>query len=969
MEEGADVYNSINKPNLGWKGKWLKASKLWNKHDHTRFVVLSWKRTGSDILCELLYHHPAITMHNELFNITDIITYYQGALNVDEEEHRRWTVLARDLDPSKFLDQIWTGRYLDKTKIRANSKAIGFKAFPENWEDSCNEEFFAQSIMADPSVKKVILHREDELAVYVSMIQAALTDTRTRATYPKEFKVHVDAEKFQTFINNYRGTFQSMYKSRAANEDTFILSYEQLTSDETFDITILPLLWQFLGVNVDVQHKRFHEAVKQSGVRENLSEVISNYSHLEFCFRLTDVRLPTRHINQNFSKGHSSKWDSDDMDFLGTWSILLPMCSRKIIKTEQHAVNNADQVTSLNRLSELTPRSEHFVQNYPSEVCWERLERFARAFALTTTEEKRERTEFVVGIDIDDRVFSSNQALNRIRTILPSRVKFVTIKPELYGKVCRIWNLLGMNATNDFILLLGDDIELMDSDWQCKAEKKFAAIAERQRLPYGAACVAMNDITFPGFPTFPILHRWHIKHFGEILPEAFVNQGGDPYLFELYSRWNAVCFLMDARLRNTIGGDSDARYFKHDINWKCQVLPLNLTKLQSHLDGRKPTGICLDVVVPSYRLQNLKLLGNIIELRASIPLNVRFWLVVDDPDPDNLREIQDLARSSNERIQDGNYFASVLSYGENRGAAFARNVGFNASTADWVLFLDDDIIPDEHILDAYAGSIFRYPYAKVMVGYTEMPSPCNLWTEMITASNVIYFFGIAETRVHPPWGVTANIMVRGSRHDHTIQFKTIYPRTGGGEDLDFVFQIKERNKSADCVVAVPGAKAQHPWWREGKFCYRQICGWAWGDSLCLTEWPEKSFLVLPNWIEFICLLIIVAVGKIYYRRKLFVTAILITITDLLVKTSQFYKTKKGSIPRSVLIAIGASSVISAQECSRMLAIILRKSMFSFSRRMDWFDGEAQMQVTECKVRSAALFIVYCVLTWVSVVAL
>ena len=33
-----------------------------------------------------------------------------------------------------------------------------------------------------------------------------------------------------------------------------------------------------------------------------------------------------------------------------------------------------------------------------------------------------------------------------------------------------------------------------------------------------------------------------------------------------------------------------------------------------------------------------------------------------------------------------------------------------------------------------------------------------------------------------------------------------------------------------------------------------INGWAWGDSLCLSEWPEKTFRVLPNWIESIVLL-------------------------------------------------------------------------------------------------------------------
>ena len=34
---------------------------------------------------------------------------------------------------------------------------------------------------------------------------------------------------------------------------------------------------------------------------------------------------------------------------------------------------------------------------------------------------------------------------------------------------------------------------------------------------------------------------------------------------------------------------------------------------------------------------------------------------------------------------------------------------------------------------------------------------------------------------HPPWAVTANLLVRGSRYNPTIQFKDCFPKTGGGE--------------------------------------------------------------------------------------------------------------------------------------------------------------------------------------------
>lgn len=104
----------------------------------------------------------------------------------------------------------------------------------------------------------------------------------------------------------------------------------------------------------------------------------------------------------------------------------------------------------------------------------------------------------------------------------------------MYGKVCRIWNKLGNVAENDFILLLGDDIILHDKEWPQKVVQRFVDISKSNALPFGAGCVAMNDISFKGFPTFPVIHRWHINKFKAILPRMFVNQGGDPFLYELY---------------------------------------------------------------------------------------------------------------------------------------------------------------------------------------------------------------------------------------------------------------------------------------------------------------------------------------------------------------------------------------------------------------------------------------------------
>jgi hypothetical protein len=135
----ADVYLMLRRPRSIEAKKRMSAmlQKRKKKEEQQKFVVLSWKRTGSNLLCGILHNHPEITMHNELFNPIDIFTYHPDSLlqNSESKDHR-WTFLARDLWPAVFLEHIWTGCYADGSKIKKKSKTVGFKSFPDHWTDS-----------------------------------------------------------------------------------------------------------------------------------------------------------------------------------------------------------------------------------------------------------------------------------------------------------------------------------------------------------------------------------------------------------------------------------------------------------------------------------------------------------------------------------------------------------------------------------------------------------------------------------------------------------------------------------------------------------------------------------------------------------------------------------------------------------------------------------------------------------------
>ena len=128
-----------------------------------------------------------------------------------------------------------------------------------------------------------------------------------------------------------------------------------------------------------------------------------------------------------------------------------------------------------------------------------------------------------------------------------------------------------------------------------------------------------------------------------------------------------------------------------------------------------------------------------------------------------------------------NFGVTVLILDHNIGASGARNRGMDEASADYVLFMDDDVEPSSTILDAYIGAIMRHPSARVLVGTTAMPAPVGLWTHAVTATQLSYFYDVADKMERPPWGVTANLCVRrylpgGRMH----RFKAIFPKAGGG---------------------------------------------------------------------------------------------------------------------------------------------------------------------------------------------
>jgi GT2 family glycosyltransferase len=83
----------------------------------------------------------------------------------------------------------------------------------------------------------------------------------------------------------------------------------------------------------------------------------------------------------------------------------------------------------------------------------------------------------------------------------------------------------------------------------------------------------------------------------------------------------------------------------------------------------------------------------------------------------------------------------------NLGAAAARNRGLAESTADWVLFLDDDVIPDADILQQYCAAIQKHgDTALGFIGLTKLHAPHDVHTAATIMSGLPFVFNFAKVR-------------------------------------------------------------------------------------------------------------------------------------------------------------------------------------------------------------------------------
>lgn len=120
-----------------------------------------------------------------------------------------------------------------------------------------------------------------------------------------------------------------------------------------------------------------------------------------------------------------------------------------------------------------------------------------------------------------------------------------------------------------------------------------------------------------------------------------------------------------------------------------------------------------DIVIPSIGRPSLAALTDSLG-RAQGPQPGRIWIVDDNPAGSGIRQMLPPGTLV-ERIR-------VLQ-GAGRGPAAARNLGWRSSGAEWVAFLDDDVVVPRDWLDRLAGDLETSPGVGAVQGRIVVPPP------------------------------------------------------------------------------------------------------------------------------------------------------------------------------------------------------------------------------------------------------
>ncbi|WP_256010770.1 glycosyltransferase [Desertivirga xinjiangensis] len=223
----------------------------------------------------------------------------------------------------------------------------------------------------------------------------------------------------------------------------------------------------------------------------------------------------------------------------------------------------------------------------------------------------------------------------------------------------------------------------------------------------------------------------------------------------------------------------------------------------------------LDVVIPSYRLDE-EILSKIFLLPKPEGFDIKFYLIADNPSVRVSKAFEKLIESLG---------VIFIVNKVNLGFSRTRNLGIDEGNGNWILLLDDDIVPEPNLLIAFANKILQHPDCIGFGGVTKFPPPFNSATESLVLNGIVAKPLLALYVNEQPVPPTADVILNRKRLGHR---RFVPELVNGGEDIEFLFRNSVENNQK--YISVPDAIVTHPWWDNGKVQTKRMFKYGLGIS-------------------------------------------------------------------------------------------------------------------------------------------
>jgi hypothetical protein len=208
-----------------------------------RFAIIGEGRTGSSHLVRVLNGHPQVRCHYEVFHGKTVHAVTPELKGEAREALRAELLALRKQDPMAYLERIYA--------LGGGRPVVGFKIFGKH------NPPMLEHIMAERSIRKVVLFRANALARYASLMAAHETGEWSSGV---RTLVHFDAEEFLGQYDRYLLFIDQTIRALADTDQPFrVVRYDELNNH-----ALMNALTRFLGASERLPEPDAREANRAS---------------------------------------------------------------------------------------------------------------------------------------------------------------------------------------------------------------------------------------------------------------------------------------------------------------------------------------------------------------------------------------------------------------------------------------------------------------------------------------------------------------------------------------------------------------------------------------------------------------------------------------------------------------------------------------------------------------------------------